>query len=204
MLITTLHPPHRQSGVILIVALIVLVGMTLAGISLMRSVDTTTLITGNLSFQQAAVHSADPGIETAIAWIENNPGLLNADSISNGYAANGLTATPPKLATQSWDAYWLATWSARATGLTDGSGNLVADASGNTARWVIDRLCANAGAPSSGGSCASSPVISSTVGGGEEGGEATIATTSSVYYRITSRVQGPRNTVSFVQAIISR
>lgn len=193
-------PPRlarRQSGVILMVALIVLVGMTLAGLSLMRSVDTVTLITGNLSFQQAATHSADPGIETAIAWIENNAALLDNDSPTNGYAANGLTVAPAKATNQSWDAYWLATWSARAiTGATD--------ASVNTASRVIDRLCANAGSPTGGANCSVSPAVSSEAGMGEEAGEPPINTTAAVYYRITSRVQGPRNTVSFVQAIISR
>lgn len=194
---TTSRRMRRQSGVILMIALIVLVGMTLAGISLMRSVDTTTLIAGNLSFQQGATHSADTGIETAVSWIENNPALLNADSPTNGYAANGLTAAPAKAATQSWDAYWAATWRARAiTG--------AADAGGNTVSRVIDRLCVNAGSPTGGANCSVSPVISTVSGNQEEAGEVPTDTPAFVYYRITSRVQGPRNTVSYVQAIIAR
>lgn len=188
---------RRQSGVILMIALIVLVGMTLAGISLMRSVDTTTLIAGNLSFQQAATHSADTGIETAVAWIENNPTLLNADSPTNGYAANGLTVAPAKAGTQSWDAYWAATWRTRAI-----AGN--SDAAGNTASRVIDRLCVNAGSPTGGARCSVSPVISTVSGNAEEAGDVPTDTPAYVYYRITARVQGPRNTVSYVQAIIAR
>lgn len=188
---------RRQSGVVLLIALIVLIGMTLAGLALMRSVDTLTLIAGNLSFQQAAVHSGDTGIETAVAWIENNPTLLNADSSTNGYAANGLTVAPAKLTTQTWDAYWQATWSGRAVTGT-------ADASGNTVSRVIDRLCLNAGSPTSGALCSVSPATNKETGNLEEGGEKVIDASALVYYRITTRVQGPHNAVSFVQAVISR
>ena len=44
---------RAQQGVILFIALIVLVAMSLAGIALMRSVDTNVLIAGNLAFRQA-------------------------------------------------------------------------------------------------------------------------------------------------------
>jgi Tfp pilus assembly protein PilX len=42
---------HAQQGVVLLMALIMLVALTLAGIALVRSVDTTNLIAGNLAFK---------------------------------------------------------------------------------------------------------------------------------------------------------
>src|SRR3954465_1126782 len=70
----------RQRGAILFIALIVLVAMSLAGIALMRSVDTNVLIAGNLVFRQGATAGADRGIEDARTWIMANPGFLNNDT----------------------------------------------------------------------------------------------------------------------------
>jgi Tfp pilus assembly protein PilX len=53
--------PRRQRGAILFIALIVLVAMSLAGIALMRSVDTNVLIAGNLAFRQSASRPRTPG-----------------------------------------------------------------------------------------------------------------------------------------------
>ena len=70
-------PIARQRGVVVLVAIIVLVVMLLAGIALVRSIDTTNVIAGNLAFQQSATHSADTGVEAAIAWLEaNNDGTI--------------------------------------------------------------------------------------------------------------------------------
>ena len=41
---------RKQSGVVLFISLIILVAMSLAGIALIRSVDTSNLIAGNLAF----------------------------------------------------------------------------------------------------------------------------------------------------------
>lgn len=57
--------PHRQRGVVLLIALIILVAMTLAGIGMMRSVDTGSVIAGNLAFKQATLLASDRGIGDA-------------------------------------------------------------------------------------------------------------------------------------------
>lgn len=190
---------RKQSGVVLLVALIMLIAMTLAALTLVRSVDTANIIAGNLSFQQAATHAGDRGIETAIAWIENNPALLFSDSPASGYAANGLSAAPVKPANETWDAYWTRVWSPRpaVTMATD-------TVTGTTVAYVIDRLCANAGAATGGASCSASALVGIAVGNAEEAGEKQVAALSQVYYRITVRISGPRNTLSYVQAVISK
>jgi Tfp pilus assembly protein PilX len=45
-------PASSQRGVVLLVALIILVALTLAGVALIRSVDTANIIAGNLSFHR--------------------------------------------------------------------------------------------------------------------------------------------------------
>lgn len=189
--------PGRQSGVVLLLALIVMIAMSLAGLALMRSVGTSSLVAGNLAFQQSATRSADQGIETAIGWIENNAALLNSDQALSGYTANGLTSVGDRNVGESWSAYWTRVWAARQV-------QLPTDTVGNTVAYVIDRLCLNSLPPTSGAGCSLSPVVMSTQGNSMEGGEATPTTLSRVYYRITARVQGPRNTLSIVQAVIAR
>jgi len=192
-------PGSRQRGMVLIIAIIVLVAMSLAALALMRSVDTNTIIAGNLAFQQSATHSADTGIETAIGWLkDNNTGsTLDSDSSSNGYSANGADPAQSPVVGQSWNDYWASTLSHRPPV------PLVTDSAGNTVSYVIDRLCNNAGGKTAGAACIASPAVTSAVGNAEEflGGE--LKAPSVVYYRITVRVAGPRNTVSYVQSVVS-
>lgn len=190
---------RRQSGVVLIVALIMLIAMTLAALTLVRSVDTANIIAGNLSFQQAATHAGDRGVEAAIAWIENNSALLTGNVPASGYAANGLTAAPSKPANETWDAYWARVWAPRPAVA------MATDvATGTTVSYVIDRLCTNIGAPTGGAVCSESPIIGILPGNAEEAGEKQIAAASQVYYRVTARITGPRNTLSYVQAVVAK
>lgn len=191
-------PIGRQRGVVLLIAIIVVVILMLAGIALVRSVDTTNLIAGNLAFHQSAIHSGDTGIEAAIVWLEaNNDGsTLNSDDASNGYAANGLNAAQAPAAGQSWDAYWTQTLATR-------SRTLSSNTSGNTVSYVIDRLCRSAGPPTGGANCAASPLVEAATGNEEVAGKPQLFAPSLVYYRITARSAGPRQTVSYVQAIVA-
>src|SRR6185436_14173310 len=82
-----LAPRNAQRGVVLFIALIVLVAMTLAGIGMMRSVDTNNLIAGNLAFMNAALSAGDAAIEVARNWVmSKTAGQLEADQ--PGYFAN--------------------------------------------------------------------------------------------------------------------
>ena len=199
----------RQSGVVLVVALIMLIVMTLAALALVRSVDTTNLIAGNLSFQQAATHAGDRGIERAITWIESSlkddPNFLDENHSTSGYAANGLTVAPSRLLKEtepdqweSWDEYWTRVWEPRRMVLATDTDT------GTTVSYVIDRLCTKTGSPTGGANCSESPIVGVLPGNAEEAGEKQIAAASQVYYRITARITGPRNTLSYVQAVIAK
>lgn len=187
-----------QRGVVLMIALIVLVAMTLAGIALVRSVDTSNIIAGNLAFQQAATHAGDTGTETAITWLQtNNVGTtLQANIFASGYAA----ARTDPAAGQSWDAFW--------TNVLVPAGQVVTlppDAStGNTVAYTIQRLCNAIGDPAVPGvDCAVSQSTATTAGSSKGAGVIALQYSAQVYYRITSRITGPRNTVSYIQTIIS-
>jgi hypothetical protein len=74
-------PPRSQRGVVLLIALIILVAMTMAGIGMMRSIDTGSVIAGNLAFKQATTNAGDAGTSTGFNQlaIYSNP----ADGNSN-------------------------------------------------------------------------------------------------------------------------
>jgi type IV pilus assembly protein PilX len=194
-------PRARQQGVVLFIALIVLVAMTLAGISMMRSVSTGALIADNLAFKQSAALSADSGIEAARTWLINNSGgntlWFPNPAVTGGSAYYANWGTPDAQfgedpTKSSYD------WSTAAS--------LATDNAGNTVSYVIQRLCpSNAdpsgqqciGAASSGAGGAGAS--SGTKGAAGYGGYALTVPASAVY-RVTVQVKGPRNTVSYVQA----
>jgi len=62
-----LRPPAGQRGIVLVIALIVMVALSLAGIALMRSVETSTAVVGNLAFTQASALPANLAVEEAVA-----------------------------------------------------------------------------------------------------------------------------------------
>jgi len=189
---------------VLFIALIVLVALMLASVSLVRSVDTANLIAGNLAFKQASVQAADIGIEAAAAAL---PTIVNTTLDTDVTPVSG----PPS--------YWY--YATRRE--TDANGAPMATAAGvspataipwanvpvantvagNTVRVVIDRLCS-----------APTPLVEdieancfydgSADDGSRDINRTSIKSTPLVYYRVTARVTGPRNTVSIVQAILGR
>jgi Tfp pilus assembly protein PilX len=195
---------RRERGTILFIALIVLVAMSLAGIALMRSVDTNVLIAGNLAFRQGATAGGDWGIEDARAWISGNAGILDKDKPdgANFYWANwqenlDLIGNNPSPAVADYN------WSD-----PNEANDLGFDTAGNRVQYVIHRLCDKAGAPNV-VQCVKSKLSVGTApneGGSNQvqpvgGGNVQIGTV--VLYRVTVRVTGPRNTVSFVQAVLN-
>jgi type IV pilus assembly protein PilX len=182
----------RQEGIVLFIALIVLVVMTLAAIALVRSVDTTNLIAGNLTFQQSATHSGDSGVETAIAWLNTSSAATLRGNV-DGYVADGNTLANNPASGQSWDSFWNQSLASRPPF------TLNPDAAGNVVSYVIDRLCDSTG-DSKDVLCATSPNIGKS-SGAEEAGQKMLAGNSAVYYRITARIAGPKNTLSYVQVI---
>jgi len=203
MLIRSSSP--RQRGMALIVTLVMLVIMTLGAIAMIRSLDTTTLVAGNLSFRQSATYSGDVGVETALNWLSTaNVQTLTCGATGNavstcpaGYKSNGGNAVDQPAAGQTWEQFWAASLAANAVTLAE-------DASGNTVSYFIHRLCAGTAAMTGvGANCIETPSVASSGGYAKRAGATRFQASSQVYYRITVRIQGKKNTVSFVQAIIA-
>ncbi len=196
MLEKYIPPIQAQRGVVLMITLIVLVAMTLAALTLSRSVDTSNLIAGNLAFQQAAIQSSDTGYEAAVDWLEangNTGALQDIVADANYYSPS---RQDPAI-NQPWDSFW------NNLVLANRVVSLPADSSGNTVSYTIHRLCNQAGAPNAPGTFCSAPPSGDSSGNSKGSLVIALRVSMKVYYRITVRVDGPRNTVGYVQAIVA-
>lgn len=181
---------RRQEGVVLFVALIVLIIMTLAGLALLRQMGAGTSIAGNVAFKENATSVADRGTEFANAWLVANYAITASDSIANGYLSSWGSGVDPV----AFD------WDGQAKTLTDDQTQ-----TGNTTRFIIHRLCEtpNMSALDPAQRCSDSTVLNA----GESRSGASYpgvlpGTTTKPFFRITTRVDGPRNTVSYTQVLV--
>ena len=195
------EPVNRQKGVVLVIALIALVAMSLAGIALMRTVDTTNVISGNLAFGEAAVQMEDVGEEAAYNWIIGNPysnpsGCQQVTSIcpnyyySNVMPRNALTNLPDPGTGNTLH------WSPTVTsGLP----------SGYSVQYIVERMCGTvvggvqtaAGSQPTFANCMASPVYDTS-----QNPPVVIAGVGRLFFRVTVRVNGPRNTSGLAQYFI--
>lgn len=194
------HRSRQQRGVVLFVALIVMVAMSLAAIALFRSVDTANLVAGNQSLKQSALNSTDVGVVTAMKKFTTGGFLLTdantySDSAKNCYVATTLEGTNvdargiPKLLLDP------------ATLFTAYDATCKFDnANGDVVRYIIDRQCdiSRKGKAANFENC----LVATTQA--KSGTNFTSHTGSPpiALHRVSVRVEGPRNTVSYVQAVI--
>ena len=198
----------KQRGVVLFFTLIALVAMSLAAVALIRSVDTGTLIAGNLAFKQAATTSGDAGIEAAVNWMAAIEAANNAINVLNDPAhpfnITDLAARPGyhSSADPALDITADATW--------DDVNNVLVgtDGSGNTVRYIIQRMCRIANQPIQNANCLFSGALEDNNGQSIplpqevcEGAGCPVAG-QTPQIRITSRATGPKSTVSYVQAFV--
>ena len=184
------------------ISLMILVALTIAGLALIRSVDTTNVIAGNLAFQQAAVHSGEAGTEAAIVSLNGK----STATLLNDISAIGYTASTPASGNPAnWDTYWATVINPSSVNTPGCSGRvcvLPMDASGNTASYTIQRLCQTAGDPTqvTTGCPSYTPAVINCI----TANCTNFTPAKQYYYRITTRVDGPRNTLSYIQTIVAR
>lgn len=173
---------RHQHGVVMFVALVVLIVMTLAGLAMLRQMGGAVSIAGNVAFKQSATAVADAGTEAGRAWIVSAVTNKDLDAAASGYFSSWGTSVNPD--TFNWGAAPVAA---------------AANASGFTVRYVIHRLCSipNVASNAPGQRCSeekAKEIIDK--GTGEH-----FVGTPQPYFRVTTRVEGPRNTVSYTQVV---
>lgn len=195
--------PVRERGIVVFIALIAMVVLSLAAVGLIRSIDTNSSVAGNLAFRQAANALINNAVEKAaddLIFAQTIADTTNNDLGHNYYAtiqageqANGIPAVLQGTSGSPPPTY-------------PGAFQKIADtasaaASQNTARWVIERLCSVTGDPLVNiGKCdvlvpKVSPGKTTMKGGGPP-------TPPQPMFRVTVRVDGPANTVSYAQAML--
>lgn len=219
-------PPSAQKGVSLLFALIALVALMLATLGLIRSVDTSALVLGNIGFKQDATAAADQAAGQAITWLSTNKFNLNTGIQDKGYYAasmefesDGTTAKPPV------DATWrqiegsnrqLIDWDgdncrAAASGSFNGCGIKPlagTDVGGNKVQYVMFRLCSKEGDYVTDTSIQCAKFAGTGTSAAEDHGDLNYSSrpdirgAASPYFRIVVRVAGARNTVSFTETIV--
>ena len=218
----------HQKGLSLIVVLLSLVTLAFASVALIRSIDTGTLVIGNLGFKKAATASSDQPVDTAIAWIQAN--LAGTTLYTNGttdgkaYYATSIDALDPSGNSRpatGIPARPFVDWGGNSCGGCVSAGTCsvcVAPTSattttdGYTHRYLITRLCKCTGDPN--GNCADgssnicSVPIANSVSASPKRGElkygdnVRFTGANSPFFRIIVRTEGPRNTASVTETFI--
>jgi hypothetical protein len=197
--------PKHQQGIVLLITLLALVAMTLASVGMMRSVDTSVMAVGNMAFRQAADACVISAVEDTlnkmwdwVAHLNENDNYLNVDGAGNCYYASiqpgeDAQGIPARLQTAS------------GTGVCS-SADLCA---GYTTRTMIERMCSQEGEFSEKSCYSASWGDKGGRGWGPTGSNELLAelVTAEIQgqialHRVSVRVDGPKGTVSFAQAIV--
>lgn len=195
----------NQQGIVLVVALIALVAISLAGVALMRSVDTSNVVSGNIAFNEAATQAADIGAELAFSEIRNNtycqrdangvlapnpssctPNAISCEALGNCPAYHYLTLAGINPATTlpnpNGGLNWSAATAVSLPGDTTASYNV---------KYVIERMCSTNAVPAVFLTCTAEPTYDNSAliqpGLGK------------MFYRVTVQALGPRNTRALAQ-----
>jgi type IV pilus assembly protein PilX len=199
-------PAGRQRGVVMFIALIVMVALSLAAVALVRSVDTTNAVIGNLSFRMASILPGNLAVESAAAALFPDADIANVAHIPD--KTNDLPAENYFASFQHSDDPRGVPAVLQKKSTAQALSKTLHDPSTQTdMAYVIERMCQFAGPPLSsapgdpvpGSSC---DLLLSKQPLGTTLGDPQIKLPSPPYYRVTIRVDGPQNTASFLQTML--
>lgn len=195
----------NQRGTALIVALIALVAMISAGFALFRSVDTANLAANNYQFVRSAQQGVDMAVNEALmAYSQSHPNAAlrvmdrNTSNLAIGYSAVQLphdaSGIPNVLANLTSPA-----WTAAGPSPSGWPGEQVDNTSRQLRRYVIDRMCNAQGVATPNNCRLYEMLIDSNCDALNGGGCSSASSEWLPFIRITVRVDGPRNSVSYAQ-----
>jgi len=172
----------KNTGSALITTLIVLVVLMMVSLAFMRVASTSNQIAGGVAFKEAATQAGDVGISLAQTAL-NNQASYESDIAGQYFATVQPTDTNGIPNTIDWT---------QPPVTTVGNYNV---------QFVIDRLCSGA-LPVQNFTTAcllsKAPVQSNKVS------DPVFTPNNSVFYRVTVRITGPNNVLSYIQSILIR
>jgi type IV pilus assembly protein PilX len=170
-----------QRGATLVIVLFLLAAMVLGALLYARAGLTHTLLAHNTARNEAAAQASDVGIATAFAELTDLPDD-NADRGGWYFAVRGSDDADGLPSTIDWTAAHELRVGAYST------------------RYVVERQCTAAIVSDELNQC----LLSENPLEIRNAGDTPIAPPSLRTYRVTVRVTGPKNTVSWTQALLSR
>jgi hypothetical protein len=199
----------RQHGVVLLFCLIILVILLAGGVAVVRSMNSSLSSAGNLAFKRDLVNQGELAVSKAMLAFRTGGGLATAAQTAVNVPAENYSATELRSNTRGIPEVLLkktslsgpdisgATFTPTGAAITGRSDDV-------TVRYVIDRLCNSAGAFATLGNsgCVSVPSATQVTGG--TAGMPKPDLPAPVIYRLSIRVDGPRDTQVFLQSSFSR
>jgi hypothetical protein len=199
--------PARQKGVVLLFCLIILVILLAGGVAVMRSMNSSLFSAGNLAFRRDLVNQGELAVSKAMQAFKTG-GLATSTLTSNSVPTENYSAVQLKVNNLGIPDVLL-----KKTGLTGKditnadftpTGGAITGGGGVAVYYVIDRLCNTAGDFATLGStvCVSAPSTTQVTGG--TAGVPRPDIPPPALYRLSIRVDGPRDTQVFLQSSFSR
>lgn len=170
----------QQTGTTLIFTLIILTVILFSSLAMYRSSESNTVVAGNIAFKQSATASGDIGVTLSIDTLTavDDP---ETTVVNQYYAVQQPTDNYGIPTTVDWDQV---------------PSTMIGN---NQVQHVIERLCTGAlpiADTSSQCYTAGAAQISSKKIG------STALANNAIFFRVTVRVTGPKNTMSFIQSIL--
>jgi len=199
---------HRQRGVVLLFCLIILVILLAGGVAVVRSMNASMFSAGNLAFRRDLVNQGEQAISQVLRAFGPTGALATAADTGASKPAANYSAIQLETNERGIPKILLKTGAnpsgvdVNGTAFTPTGGDLTGR-DGVKIRYVVDRMCNAAGdfATLGSGRCVFSPIAVAT---GGTAGEDRPPVASPPLYRISVRVDGPRDTQVFVQSSISK
>lgn len=192
---------RRQSGIIMVIALITLAIMMIGAVAALRSMNATLSSAGNVGMKRDMANQAEVALRRAMDALNAATGL-ESDQASLNYSASMLPVSPEGIPTvligDKADTLDGKGSTANVVNLTAAAAFGTMTAPQVTMYYTIDRLCQSAG-PMSLLTCLTG---SNTTQFGNSGVPLTGSTKP--LYRVTVRVDGARGAQSFYQATLSK
>jgi len=201
---------NRQGGVVMIMTLIALLILLITAVALVRSVDATLGQAGNIAFKRDQANQVDLGVAAAMTSFSSTSGALYSESArASNLASANYSATKLASNNQGIPLVMINDKTYSSAGYTDSNDIKPKDSDGNslqtTIRYVIDRQCDEAGTFSTikYNHCSYLPSGGLSGDSSLDAYDNNASTSDRAVYRITVRVSGPRNTLTYAQATLA-
>lgn len=169
-----------QAGGSLILVLVLLAVMLIGTVTMINTTGLSAAMAGNAAFRQGATGAAQFGIDAGAQLIR---ALAAPDNNAAGYYATRRPSDAFGLPDVGWDSQ---------PEIVQGMYSV---------RWLVERLCSKTPVVDPTTDCSGYTLVAAS---SSKVGATTYAQGGGIYYRVTVRVMGPKNTESYVQASFAR